>query len=137
MNLNAYLHMNGNCKAAFAYYEKHLGGKVTMSMTYADAPDAADKSDAAKNRIIHTNLMGDGINLMGSDQPAGMPDAPMHGVTLALNVESVAEADRLFAALSAGGVVRQPLMETFFSHRFGMCVDQFGTNWMVNAYKMP
>ncbi|MDO8290579.1 MAG: VOC family protein [Parvibaculum sp.] len=137
MNLNAYLHMNGNCKEAFAYYAKHLGGTITMSMSYADAPDAPDKSAAAKNRVLHTNLMADGISLMGSDQPPGTPDTKMQGVTLALNVESVAEADRLFAALSKGGVVHQPLMETFFSHRFGMCVDQFGTNWMVNAYKVP
>tara|TARA_R110000868_G_scaffold57875_4_gene178526 strand:- start:14299 stop:14712 length:414 start_codon:yes stop_codon:yes gene_type:complete len=137
MNLNAYLHMNGNCKEAFAYYEKHIGGKVTMSMSYADAPDAPDKSEAARNRVIHTNLSGDGLSLMGSDQPPGTPPLPMQGVTLALNVESVAEADRLFAALSDKGNVLQPLMETFFSHRFGMCIDQFGTHWMVNAYKVP
>jgi len=137
MNLNAYLHMNGRCKEAFAYYAKHLGGTVTMSMSYAEAPDAPDQSDAAKTRVLHTNLMGEGFNLMGSDQPPGTPDSPMAGVTLALNVESVAEADRLFAALSDKGQVHQPLTETFFSHRFGMCVDQFGTNWMVNAYKMP
>lgn len=137
MNLNAYLHMNGNCKEAFAYYEKHIGGKITMSMSYADAPDAPDKSEAARNRVIHTNLAGEGISLMGSDQPPGTPATPMHGVTLALNVDSIAEADRLFAALSAKGEVRQPLMETFFSHRFGMCVDQFGTHWMVNAFKVP
>ena len=108
-----------------------------MSMSYADAPDAPDKSAEAQKRVIHTNLMGEGISLMGSDQPPGTPSAPMHGVTLALNVTSIAEADRLFAALSAKGEVRQPLMETFFSHRFGMCVDQFGTNWMVNAFKVP
>ena len=137
MTLNAYLHMNGNCKEAFVYYQKHIGGQITMSMSYADAPDAPDKSEAARNRVIHTNLSGEGISLMGSDQPPGTPDAAMHGVTLALNVDSVAEADRLFAALSAKGVVRQPMTETFFSHRFGMCVDQFGTNWMVNAVKMP
>tara|TARA_R110002110_G_scaffold99523_2_gene254365 strand:- start:24 stop:437 length:414 start_codon:yes stop_codon:yes gene_type:complete len=137
MTLNAYLHMNGNCKEAFAYYQKHIGGQITMSMSYADAPDAPDKSAEAQKRVIHTNLMGEGISLMGSDQPPGTPSAPMHGVTLALNVTSVAEADRLFAALSAKGEVRQPLMETFFSHRFGMCVDQFGTNWMVNAFKVP
>lgn len=137
MKLNAYLHMNGNCKEAFAYYQKHLGGEITMSMSYADAPDALDKSAEAQRRVIHTNLASDGISLMGSDQPPGTPSQPMHGVTLALNVESVAEADRLFAALSDKGNVLQPLMETFFSHRFGMCIDQFGTHWLVNANKTP
>jgi PhnB protein len=30
-----------------------------------------------------------------------------------------------------------PMQETFFSNRFGMCVDQFGTAWMVNFEKTP
>lgn len=137
MTLNAYLHMNGNCKEAFVYYQKHIGGQITMSMSYAEAPDATDKSTEAHKRVIHTTLVGDGISLMGSDHPPGTPDTPMQGVTLALNVSDAAEADRLFTALSAEGEVLQPLMETFFSHRFGMCVDQFGTHWMVNAAKTP
>ena len=44
---------------------------------------------------------------------------------------STAEADKLFAALSDGGQVRQPLIETFFSPRFGMLADKFGVGWMI------
>ena len=42
-----------------------------------------------------------------------------------------AEADKLFAALSEGGQVRQPLIPTFFSPKFGMVQDKFGVGWMV------
>ena len=42
-----------------------------------------------------------------------------------------AEADKLFAALSQGGQVMQPLIKTFFSPKFGMLADKFGVNWMV------
>jgi PhnB protein len=28
-----------------------------------------------------------------------------------------------------------PLEETFWAHRFGMCVDKFGTPWMINCEK--
>ncbi|MCM2336658.1 MAG: VOC family protein, partial [Pseudomonas sp.] len=32
-----------------------------------------------------------------------------------------------------GGTVRMPFEETFWAQGFGMCVDRFGTPWMVNA----
>ena len=28
-----------------------------------------------------------------------------------------------------------PIEETFWAERFGMCVDRFGTRWMVNCVK--
>jgi PhnB protein len=42
-----------------------------------------------------------------------------------------ADAERVFAALSEGGQVHQPLIETFFSPRFGVVVDKFDVSWMV------
>jgi len=48
-------------------------------------------------------------------------------------VGDIAEAERVFQALADGGKVTMPLAETFWSPRFGMCVDRFGTPWMVNA----
>jgi PhnB protein len=43
----------------------------------------------------------------------------------------VADANRVFGALAEGGTVTQELIPTFFSEAFGMCVDRFGTPWMV------
>ena len=52
--------------------------------------------------------------------------------------ETIEEAERVFAALSAGGNVQMPLTETFWSHRFGMFEDRYGKPWMVNCNKpMP
>ena len=50
---------------------------------------------------------------------------------VALNVDSVIEAERIFKALSEGGDVTMKMEETFFAHRFGQVVDRFGTPWMV------
>ena len=36
-------------------------------------------------------------------------------------------------SLAEGGEVTQDLIETFFSPAFGMCVDRFGTPWMISA----
>lgn len=38
MKLNPYLNFNGNCRAAFQFYEKHLGAKTVAMMTHGDAP---------------------------------------------------------------------------------------------------
>ncbi len=45
----------------------------------------------------------------------------------------IAEVERVFQALADGGEVTLALAETFWSPRFGMCVDRFGTPWMINA----
>jgi PhnB protein len=39
----------------------------------------------------------------------------------------------VFEALAEGGEVTMPIGETFWSPQFGMCVDRFGTPWMVDT----
>lgn len=132
MQFSAYLHFNGNCKQAFAYYQKHLGGEVPMTMTYGEAPGEMNLTDATRNLVIHTRLVIGEFVLMGSDNPPMMQTpVPMQGFNITFSVSSTAEAERVFKALSTNGEVRQPLTETFFAHSFGMVTDQFGTPWMV------
>ena len=52
---------------------------------------------------------------------------------LCIDCENVAEVERLFTALSAGGQVMQPLQDTFWGARFGMLTDKFGMHWMFNC----
>ena len=52
--------------------------------------------------------------------------AEFKGFSLSLAVKTEGEADKLFAALSEGGQVTQPLIKTFFSPKFGMLQDKFG-----------
>ena len=63
----------------------------------------------------------------------GPEEATFKGIELTLNVESEAEADRLFAALAEGGKVQMPIAKTFFAKRFGVVADRFGVSWMVIA----
>ena len=53
------------------------------------------------------------------------------GFPLSISVKEEADAERVFAALSAGGKVQMPLAKTFYSPRFGMVADRFGVSWMV------
>jgi PhnB protein len=134
MKMNPYLGFNGNCAEAFRFYEKVLGGKIVAMLTYADTPMAEQTPADFKSKIVHARmLLGDDL-LMGSDAPADRYE-PAKGIQITLGVEQPADADRLFAALSEGGTVTMPIQETFWAQRFGMCVDRFGTPWMINCEK--
>lgn len=134
MDISTYLYFDGNCEPAFKFYEGALGGRIAMMLKYADAPSDQPVSAGTENRIMHARLLTHGRMLMGSDAPAGRFAKPQ-GFSVALNVDSPEEAERVFAALAEGGEVHHPLMETFFAHKFGMLQDQFGVAWLVNCEK--
>src|ERR1700760_4252293 len=71
MDLNTYLGFDGNCAAAFKFYEKVLGGKILMTMSYGDMPGCSEMSADVKAKIAHARMqLGDKL-LMGSDAPHG------------------------------------------------------------------
>jgi len=53
-------------------------------------------------------------------------------MNLSVNPATIADAGRVFVALSEGGVIRIPLQETFWNSRFGMLTGKFSTPWMIN-----
>jgi PhnB protein len=131
MKLHTYLNFNGTCAQAFAYYEKHLGAKITSSMTYGQMPGATTLPPNQVNLILHARIALGDTYLMASDVPPTMPWEPMRSAYLTLNVDSSAEAERIHAALADGGQIFMPLQETFYAHKFSMLRDKFGINWMV------
>ena len=132
MKLNPYLNFNGNCRAAFSYYEQHLGGKVQMMMTHAEGPPNPNIPPEWGTAVLHAQIqLGEDV-LMASDVPPARHQ-PMRSAYLYLGLTSVEEAERVFAALTDGGEVLMPMTETFWAARFGMARDQFGVLWMVSA----
>ncbi|SRR5579885_182398 len=130
MKLHTYLNYGGNCEQAFRFYEQHLGGKITMLVTWSQMPNATDVPPDWKNAILHARIsIGDAV-LMGADVP---PERfqPMRSAYLSLMVDSADEAERMYALLSDGGQIFMPMQETFFAHRFAMLRDRFGTSWMI------
>ncbi|MDR6990019.1 VOC family protein [Luteimonas sp. 3794] len=134
MRIDPYLYFDGTCAEAFQAYAALLGGEP-MLMPYGDAPPCPDSEATAPDRIMYGHLaIGDQF-LMASDVPPGTPLPASPHAFVNLGVDSDAEAERIFAALSQGGEVRAPMAETFFAHRFGMVIDRFGTGWMVMRSK--
>jgi len=134
MQTQVYLFFDGRCDEALAFYKKKLGIEVEMLMRFKDNPDK-DKNPAAcppgkENMVMHSSFRLGDQRVMASDGYAnGQPE--FKGFSLTLSVDSEAEADRVFNALSEGGQVRMPLAKTFFAPKFGMLADKFGVGWMV------
>jgi PhnB protein len=132
MKLNPYLGFDGRCREAFQFYEKTLGGHIVFIQTIGESPMAEQSPVEAHGRIMHVSMaIGDQV-LQGGDAPMGQFTPPA-GFCVALHVDEAAEGERVFSALSAGGKVQMPFQPTFWAKGFGMCIDQFGTPWIVNA----
>lgn len=132
MQINPYLHFNGNCEAAFKFYERVLGGKIEMMMTHAGTPIEKDVPAEWRNKIIHARMTVDAHVLMGSDAPPEHYKKPQ-GFSVCLNFNDPAKAERTFHALAEKGQVTMPFGKTFWAEGFGMLVDQFGAPWMINC----
>jgi len=128
MKMSTYVNFAGTCAKAFRFYEKHLGGKIGMMMTHGQAPDQTRVKPDWKDLVLHARIAMAGTELMGADIPTAQP---MRSAYLTLGVDSDAEAERIFSALSDGGKVLMPMQETFFATRFGQVQDRFGINWMI------
>ena len=132
MQLIPALTFNGQCEAAFKFYEQCLGGKIQTMMTWGESPMADQVSLELREKIIHATLIVGGTTLMGSDAPPDRYEAP-RGCSITIQIDDAAEAERIFPELSEGGAVTMPLQQTFWAARFGMCVDRFGVPWMINS----
>jgi len=132
MQLNTYLFFNGNCEAAFKYYEKCLGGKIDILMSHAGSPAEQQVPSEWRDKVLHARLVVNNQVLMASDCPPDRAQKP-DGFYVSLQVDSEKEAERIFNALAKNGQVRMPLQKTFFATAFAMLVDQFGTPWMINC----
>jgi PhnB protein len=134
VQINPYLVFNGQCEAAIRFYEQCLGGKVETMIPFEDTPASEHVPAEWRKKIMHATLVVGGQVLMGSDAPPDRYRQPQ-GMSVSLNIERPAEAERIFQALATDGHITMPMQETFWAARFGMVTDRFGTPWMVNCEK--
>jgi PhnB protein len=132
MQLNTHVNFNGQCEAAFKFYEQALGGKITSLATYEGTPSGQQVPADWQKKIMHAEMKVGEAVLMGVDAPAGHYKSPQ-GFSITFQTDQPAEADRVFQALSENGQVQMPIQQTFWAARFGMLTDQFGIPWMVNC----
>ena len=132
MQIQPYLFFEGRCEEAIEFYRKTLGAEIEMLMRFKDspAPESGMVPHGSEDKVMHASFrIGDSTVMASDGQCLGQPT--FSGISLSLTAADAGEAERLFAALSDGGQVQMPLVQTFFSPRFGMVADRFGVSWMI------
>lgn len=132
MEMTTYLSFKGQCEAAFKFYEEHLGGRVEAIFRYAGTPMAEQVPADWQDKVMHGSLAIGGQVVMGGDVAPDHYEEPK-GFSLSLQIESIAEAERVFRGLAEDGRVVMPLEQTFWAARFGVVVDRFGIPWLINC----
>ena len=136
--VNIYLTYDGDCKEAFEFYKSVFGGEFSSYSTFGEMPPQEGMppiSDDYKNKVMHVSLpISDETVLMASDKGGGWgPELQVgNNFSISINPDSKEEATRLFNGLAEGGQITMPLADTFWNAYFGMCIDKFGIQWMVN-----
>ncbi len=133
--LHPYLTFSGNCEEAMHFYKEALGAEIVEFRRF----DEMDPSLPAEQQklVMHANLVIEGINFMLSDAMPDQLDKLSTGsnFTLTIDLDSEDEQSKLFEALSQGGQITMPLMDTAWNARFGMLIDKYGFSWSFNCDK--
>ena len=132
MEINPYLSFRGDCEAAFALYERCLGGKIRSIFRYGGSPMSDEAPADWQDKVMHGSVTVGELVLMGGDVAPGRYEAPK-GFSLSIATKSISAAERIFRELAEGDSVTLPLQQTFWATRFGMVVDRFGIPWMINC----
>src|SRR6202158_5379972 len=98
------LSFDGQCEAAFKFYERCLNGKISFKLTWADSPMAKDAPPEWGSKIAHATLVVGNFRLQGSDPAPGSYESP-RGFVINLDPNED-DAERVFAELAEGGNVR-------------------------------
>jgi PhnB protein len=132
MRLNPHLVFNGQCEAAFRFYEQCLGGKIITMLTWGSSPMAGEVPPESSGKILHATLnIGDSI-LNGADALSGQYERPK-GFYVLIDTNDPVEAERVFQTLAEDGTVQMPIQKTFWAARFGVLIDRFGIPWEINC----
>lgn len=128
--LNPYLNFRDNAREAMEFYQTVFGGKLQLS-TFQEYHASQDPGE--DNKIMHSMLEAEnGITFMASDTPNSMEYHPGTNISMSLSGDNEAELTAYFEKLSAGGMITMPLGKAPWGDSFGMCIDKFGIQWLVN-----
>lgn len=136
MKIVTSLSFRGQCREAFDFYAKVLGGKITAAFPYGEGMPGVPNPEQYKDWLMHCWLDVGDQAIMGADMDvawASNIDKPKNGFDVTLHTDDIDQARRWFDALSEGGNATMPFSETFWSPGYGSLIDKFGVPWMVNT----
>jgi|SRR5688572_23001372 len=69
MKLATHVSFNGNCEAAFKFYEKAIGARIKFLMYFEGSPMAEGAPPELLKKVLHATLQVGDFELSGDDFP--------------------------------------------------------------------
>ena len=91
LKLELSLAFNGQCEAAFGFYERCLNGTISYMLTWGDSPAAAEAPESWGAKIYQATLKIGDTTIAGGDLPPDRYQAP-RGFSLVLGMDDAAAA---------------------------------------------
>ena len=138
-SVSTYLGYMGKSEEAFNFYASIFKVEKTPRFwRFSDTPPmpgGPELTEAEQKMMMHAelNIIG-GHTLMATDMIASMGHQVKIGnnTTINLNLDSNAEADRLYAALAEGSTEFSPMAQMPWGY-WGTALDKYGIRWMFNV----
>jgi PhnB protein len=140
--VTTYLNFQGRTEEAFRFYGDVFGtqiaGPIVRIGDMPTQPGMPQLSEAEKQLVAHVELpILAGHMLMGTDMLESMGELQIgNNITINLDTDTRAEADRLYAALSEGGSDSTGMQEVPWGY-WGCSLDRYGIRWMFNCSEQP
>jgi PhnB protein len=130
--LTPYLLFDGNCHQAMEFYQSCFGGELKV-MKVKDSPVKDQMPATLLDKTINARLTSGKLEISASDW-LRLDETRVRGNTVCLYLSGgkLPELKSLFASLSEGAEVTDPLKEIFFGV-YGALNDKFGVRWMFQA----
>jgi PhnB protein len=138
--VSTYLNFMGDTEEAFGFYASVFGTEISGDIVrMGDLAPAGDGgpglSEAERSLVGHVELpILAGHVLMGTDMLPSLGHQLRIGnnVTVNLEPDTRAEADRLYGALAEGGSESTGMQEMPWGY-WGCTLDRFGVRWMFSC----
>ena len=139
IRVSTYLNFMGQTEEAFLFYGTVFGTEVATPITrFGDMPadpGAPPVAESERNLVMHAELpILAGHLLMATDMLESMGHQLKIGnnTTINLELDTRAETDRLYGALSEGGSESTGMQQMPWAY-WGCTLDRFGIRWMFNC----
>ena len=132
-----FLLFDGNCAEAMTFYQKCLGGELTLSRL-GDTPMKDQFPPEKHNRMINAHLKSGALDISATDWMASPAFEPVLGNTFAIFVVGGAfeELQTIFDKLKEGASKAwfQELRDMPFG-TYGQFFDKYGIQWIFKGDK--
>jgi PhnB protein len=135
--INPHINFNGNAEEAFTFYKSVFGGEFSKIIRFKDLASAEFPVAAQEeHKIMYISLpIGQSNVLVANDVPEflGRVNERENRSKILIRAESQAEADKLFAGLSAGGEVEAVMGQSPWCAYYGAFRDKYGIEWLIEV----